>query len=409
MRLIGRETEKHTLHEVLDRVRTGMSAVLVLRGEPGVGKSTLLDYAVEHAADLRVVRTAGIESEMSFGYAAVHHVLMPFLHRREELPAPQRQALGVAFGLAGEALADPYLVGLAALTLLSEAARERPVLCVIDDAQWLDDASADALGFVARRVLADRVGILVAIREPAEKDPWLAAVPEMRIAGLPQPDACELLTMVAGSPVEAGVAQHIAVETGGNPLAIVEAAAELTAEHLRGEIALPEPLPVGQHLEDLFVRRVRDLPADTRTLLVLAAAVHPGEESRLWRAAAALAIPASAAGAAEIAALVRFSPVVRFSHPLVRSAVYHAADPGQRSAVHRALAAACDPQRDAGARAWHLAEAAAGPDEAVAAQLTAAAEDVSSRGRYAAAAALLERAASLRPDEQQQAERGLSA
>ncbi|MEV7859459.1 LuxR C-terminal-related transcriptional regulator [Streptomyces hirsutus] len=409
MRLIDRRAEKQALRQVLDSVRAGMSGVLVLRGEPGVGKSALLDYAVERAADLQIVRTVAVESEMALGFAAVHQLLVPFPHSVDRLPGPQRRALGVAFGLVSGPPADPFLVGLAVLTLLADAAEVRPVLCVIDDAQWLDDESADVLGFVARRLLADKVGMLFAIRETTEPDPHLQALPGLRLAGLPEPDAHELLATAVGRPPEAGVAERIVAGTGGNPLAIVEATAELTPEQLRGQVPLPEPLPVGHELEGLFGRRVRKLPTDTQTLLLLAAAEQPGRGDRLWHAAAALGIPEAAAVPAEAAGMVAFWPEVRFSHPLVRSAVYHAAAPGRRREAHRALAAACDPQRDPAPRAWHLAAATARPDDGVADQLVAAADRARSRGGYAAAAALLERAALLTPDEERRAERRLSA
>ena len=406
---MDRYAEKQALHQVLERVRAGTSGALVLRGEPGVGKSALLDYAVERAASLQIVRTVAVESEMALGFAAVHQLLVPFLHRVDRLPEPQRRALGVAFGLVSGPPADLFMVGLAVLMLLSDTARVRPVLCVIDDAQWLDDESADVLGFVARRLLADSVGMLFAIRETAEPDTHLQGLPNLRLAGLPKQDAYELLERSISRPVEAGVAERIVVETGGNPLAIVEAAAELTPEQLSGRDPLPEPLPVGHQLEDLFARRVRGLPRDTQRLLLLAAAEQPGRADRLWQAAAALGIAESAAVPAEAAGLVAFWPEVRFSHPLVRSAIYHAAAPGQRREAHLALAAACDPQLDVVPRAWHLAAAAAGPDEGVAAQLAAAADRARSRGGYAATAALLERAALLTPDEARRAERRLSA
>ena len=297
MRLIGREAEKQALHEVLDSVRRGMSGALVLRGEPGVGKSALLGYAVEHAGDLQIVRTVAVESEMVLAFAAVHQLLSPLLPGTNRLPEPQRRALNVAFGLVNGSPADPFLVGLAALTLFADAAEERPVLCVVDDAQWLDDESADVLTFVARRLLADRVGMLFALRETAESDPRLQALPGLRIAGLPVQDGCELLQRSISRPVNAAVAERIVVETGGNPLAVVEAARELAPEQLGGLEPLPQPLPVGKRLEDLFVRRVQGLPADTQRLVLLAAADQPGRGDRLWRAATALGIRGAGRGA----------------------------------------------------------------------------------------------------------------
>jgi predicted ATPase len=299
VRLIDRNTEKQALHQVLDSVRAGMSGALVLRGEPGVGKSVLLDYSVERATGLQVVRTVAVESEMALGFAAVHQLLVPFLHSVDRLPEPQQRALGVAFGLVNGPPADLFKVGLAVLMLLADAARARPVLCVIDDAQWLDSESSDVLGFVARRLLADGVGMLFAIRETEEPDPHLQGLPGLRLAGLPKQDAQELLESSTDRPADAAVAERIIVETGGNPLAIVEAVAQMTPEQLGGREPLPEPLPVGHQVEDLFLRRVRELPTDTRTLLLLAAAERPGRGDRLWQAAGALGIPESAAVPAE--------------------------------------------------------------------------------------------------------------
>jgi DNA-binding CsgD family transcriptional regulator len=409
VRLIDRRPEKQALNSLLDSVRAGLSGALVLRGEPGVGKSALLDYAVEHAADLQIVRTVAVQSEKTLGFAAVHQLLLPLLHLVDRLPEPQQRALGVAFGMVSGPPADPFLVGLAVLTLLSDAAEARPVLCAVDDAQWLDDESADILTFVARRLLADRIGLLFAIRETTEPVPRLQALPGLRIAGLPEQDAYALLEASISRPIDAGVAARIIAETDGNPLAVVEAARELTAEQLGGRAPLPEPLPVGHQLEVVFARRVRDLSPDTQTLLLLAAANQPGQGNRLWQAAAALGIPESAAAPAEAAGMVAFWPEVRFSHPLVRSAIYYGAPAVQRRQAHRALAAACDPELDAVSRAWHLAAAAVGPDEQVAAALAAAADRARSRGGYTAAAAFLERAALLTPDEERQAERRLSA
>ena len=358
---------------------------------------------------MQVVRTVAVESEQGLGFAAVHQLLLPLLPALHRLPEPQRRALGVVLGSVSGPPSELFLVGLAVLTLLSDAATKRPLLCVIDDAQWVDAESAAVLSFVARRLLADPVGMLFAIRETAEPHPSLQALPALRVTGLPEQDAYELLAAAVARPVHPDVAARIVAETEGNPLAIVEAAAGMTTEQLRGHVPLPEPLPVGHRLEDLFTRRVRDLPPDTRALLLLAAAEQPGEGDRLWRAASALDMPEFAAAPAEASGLAVFWPEVRFSHPLVRSAIYHAATAGQRRQAHRALAAACDPGIDAVARARHLAAAAAGPDEGVAAQVEAAAHAARSRGGYAAAAAFFERSALLSPDSERRAERQLSA
>jgi DNA-binding CsgD family transcriptional regulator len=397
------------LDGVLDSVRQGGSGVLVLRGELGVGKSALLGHAVEQAADMQVVRMVAVESEKSLGFAAVHQLLVPFVPALDRLPEPQRRALGVAFGLESGLPADPFLVGLAVLTLLSDAAEVRPVLCVIDDAQWLDDESADILSFVARRLLADRVGLLFAVRDAAGAGPRLQALPDLRIRGLPEPATYELLETAIDQTIDRPVAARIVAETGGNPLAVLEAARELTPEQLGGRLPLPEPLPVGQRLESSFLRRVRELPQDTQRLLLLATASTRGRGDLLWQAAAALGISEAAGTPAEAAGLVTFWPQVEFSHPLVRSAIYHAATPARQRETHRALAAACDPELDAVPRAWHLAAAAARPDEEVAAELEVAAGLARSRGGYAATAALLECAAQLTTDEQVRADRTLSA
>ena len=409
MRLINRLAEKRALSELLDHVRVGMSGALVLRGEPGVGKSALLAYAVGHSGDLQVLRTTAVESERALGFAGLHQLLSPLLPVARQLPDPQQRALGVAFGLVSGSPADPFLVGLAVLTLLSDAAEEKPVLCVIDDAQWLDDESAEILSFVARRLLADRVGMLFALQETTQPEPRLQALPSLPVLGLPERDARELLAAAIASPLDSGVVGRLVAETAGNPLALVEVARELTARQLDARAPLPEPLPVGHRLELLFVRRVRELQTQTQTLLLLAATDPPGPGERLWRAAAALGIPESAAVPAEAAGLGVFWPEVAFAHPLVRAAVYQAATAVERRQAHRALAAASDPDREADARAWHLAAAAAGPDDEVAAELQAAAERARSRGGHAAAASLLERASMLTRGTELQAERRLAA
>lgn len=405
VQLIGRGAEKQVLGDLLDSVREGASRTLVLRGEPGVGKSALLDHAVAKAKDMQVVRILAVESESHLGFAAAHQLLMPFLPALDRLPEPQRQALSVAFGLVSGPPADPFLVGLAALTLLSDAAEVRPVLCVVDDTHWLDQESADLLRFVARRLLADRVGMLFAVRDVAGIDPQ--RLPELVVHGLPDQAAYALLKASIAQPIDPAVAAHLVTQTGGNPLAVVEAARELTPDQLSGAVPLTEPLAVGPRLEESFLRRVRELPPDTRALLLLAAAGSPGHAEPLWRAAAELGIPESAATAAEAAGLMTFWPEVQFVHPLVRSAVYHAATAAQRRAVHRALATASE--LDPVSRAWHLAAATVRPDESIAAAVESAADETRSRGGYAATALLLERAAQLTPDPERRAERELAA
>jgi DNA-binding CsgD family transcriptional regulator len=395
------------LREVLANARAGIGGALVLRGDTGVGKTTLLEQAIGSAPDLQVLRVVADESEMALAFAAVHQLVRPLLPALDRLPEPQRRALSICFGMVSGPTADPFLVGLSVLTLLADAAAIRPVLCVIDDAQWLDKESAEVLGFVGRRLMVDRVALLFAAREAGEGSPCMIGLPELTVAGLSAADAGRLLQALSGEPLDAEVGAHIAAETGGNPLALLEIAHDLTPAQLAGRSPLPEPLPVGRRLEDQFRRRLRRLPPDTQALLLLAAADQPGEASRLWRAANGLGIPESAATAAEAAHLAVLWPAVRFSHPLVRSAVYATATSAERRLAHRTLAAACDEEVDVDVdrKSWHLAESTAGPDAEVAAEVEALAERERSRGGYATVARLLERAARLTADPSLRAER----
>jgi DNA-binding CsgD family transcriptional regulator len=409
VRLVGRRAEQEALHELLDSVRAGISRAVVIRGEPGAGKSAFLQDAVDAAPDLQIVRIAAVESEQALAFAGVHQLLHPLLPVADRVPEPQKRALHVAFGQRSGPPADRFLVGLAVLTLLSRAAESRPLLCVVDDAQWLDDESANILGFVARRLLADPVGVLVAAEETTPAEPRLPELPEIGLRGLSVQDAGELLAERIGHPVDGGVTERLVTGTGGNPLALLEAVRDLSCDQLAGRAPLPEPVPIGHRLEESFARRIRELSPESRMLLLLAAADQPGRPGRLWRAAAALGIPESAAVAAEEAGVAVFWPSVLFCHPLVRSAVYATATTFQRRRAHQTLAAASDGDADIDIRAWHLAAAAAGPDEEAAAEQEAAAERARSRGGYAAAATLLERAALLTAEPERQAERRLSA
>ena len=406
--LVGYHAELAALHDLLDSVRAGISCAVVIRGMPGAGKSAVLQHAVDAASDMQVVRTVAVESEQAMAFAGVHQLLLPLLAGADRLPDPQKRALQVAFGEISGPPADRFLVGLAALTLLSQSAESGPLLCAIDDAQWLDDESANILGFVARRLLADPIALIAAADETAAKA-RLPELPGIRLGGLSAPDAGELLAATTGQQVDRGVTERLVTETGGNPLALLDAARDLSSDQLAGKVPLPEPLPIGHRLEVSFARRIRQLSPATRTLLLLAAAGHPGRSERLWRAAAALGIPESTAVAAEEAGVAVFWPEVRFSHPLVRSAVYATATTALRRQVHQTLAAAGDDDGDADIRAWHLAAAATGPDEEAATEQEAAAERARKRGGYAAAAALLERAARLTAEPGRRAERRLSA
>jgi DNA-binding CsgD family transcriptional regulator len=407
--LLGRAVETGALEGVLAAVRDGLSGVLVLRGEAGVGKTALLDWAAGQAGEMQVARVAGAEAEMDMGFAGLHQLLVPFLGGFEGLPAPQRQALGSAFGLVDGPPPDRFLVGMAALTVLTDAAAVRPVLCLIDDAQWLNQVSIEVLGFVARRLYADRVGMVFAAREGEGRAVVLAGLPELTVGGLVEEAAQELLATSAGGQVDRQVSGRIVADTAGNPLALVELAAELTAAELSGAEPLDWPLRFEGRLDELYRSRVRALPGGTQTLLLLAAADPTGEPALIWNAAGNLGIDPETGQAAGVERLVSWEPRVRFRHPLIRSAVYYAAPAAARRGAHQALAAVTDPGVDPDRRAWHLAEAASGPDEQVAAELERSANRARGRGGWGSGAAFLERAAALTPDEDHQARRMLAA
>ena len=404
--LIGRERECGILDRLLARVRAGRSATLVLRGDPGIGKSSLLDHAVETAPDLPIVRALGVESEMEVPFAALHQLCLPMLDRRGRLPEPQRAALATLFGLGGSIPPDRLLVGLAVLSLVSEAASERPLLCVIDDAQWVDVASARALGFVARRLLAEPVGMLFATRERCEH---LQGVPELVVEGLTDAAARELLRSTYARPLDERVLGRIIAETRGNPLALHELPWGLTPVQLAGGFGLPALLPVPQKLSECYTRRAAGLADDARLLLLIAAADPTGDPTLVCRAARRLGVRDEALAAVERAGLLEIGARVRFRHPLVRSAVYRAASLGDCERVHRTLAEATDPRVDPDRRAWHRARATAAPDEKVAAELERSASRARERGGLAAAAAFLERAVELTPDPLRRTERLLLA
>jgi DNA-binding CsgD family transcriptional regulator/tetratricopeptide (TPR) repeat protein len=406
---LDRAAEKGALDRVLGAVREGLSGVFVLLGEAGVGKSTLLDYAVASAADMDVVRAAGVESEMELGFSTLHQLLAQFMGRLDQLPAPQREALSSAFGLAAAAPPDVFLVGLATLTLLADAASQRPVLCVIDDAQWVDQASARALGFVARRLFADRVGMLFATRDEPGRPASLDGLPELRVNGLPESSARELLASLGPGHLDPQVSEQVLSEARGNPLALVELATELSGGAFSGGTPLNYPLAIDKRLEERFLSRVRSLPADTQMLLLLAAAQELGDPALLWRAAGHLGIGPQAAYLPELERLLTVEPQVGFRHPLMRSAVYQGASSHARRRAHEALAAATDPGLDPERRAWHRAEATVGPDEDVAAELERAAGRAGQRGGLAGQAAFLERAAELSTDDVSRSRRLVAA
>jgi DNA-binding CsgD family transcriptional regulator/tetratricopeptide (TPR) repeat protein len=407
-RLGGRRGEREVLDRLMASVRAGHSRVLVLRGEPGIGKTALLGYLMERACGCRIVRAAGVEPEMELAFAGLHQLCAPFLDRIECLPDPQRAALGVALGLRDGNPPDRFAVGLAVLSLLSDVARDRPLVCVVDDAQWLDRASARALAFVARHLVTEPVGVVFAVRQPgAEQD--LAGLTELLVSGLPDGDARALLDSVVIGPLDEQVRDRIVAETRGNPLALLEQARALTPEQLAGGIGLPGPTATPGRMEEGFRRQLMPLPPVTRRLLLVAAAEPAGDPLLMWRAADRLGVPATAAAPAAAAGLVEFGRHVRFCHPLARSAVYRAASPQERHRAHRALAEATEPGRDPDRRAWHRALAAPGLDEDVAAELEGSASRAGARGGLAAAAAFYERAAELTPDRARRTRRALAA
>ncbi len=406
--LWGRRQQCEALDGLLADVRAGRSRVLVVRGEPGIGKTALLAYAAETAPDFQVARADGVESEMELPFAALHQLCGPMLSRLGALPGPQRDALGVAFGLRSGNAPDRFLVGLAVLGLLSEVAADRPLLCLVDDAQWLDQASARLLAFVARRLDAESVALLFGTRDPAAAGD-LAGLPGLAVAGLPDADARALLASVVPGRLDERVRDRIIAESGGNPLALLELPRGATAAELAGGFGLPGGGPLSGRPEDIFQRRLVPLPAATRRLLLLAAAEPTGDPALLWRAAGNLGISADAAAPAEADGLLAVGVRVIFRHPLVRSAVYQAAPAADRRHAHRALAEATDPGTDPDRRAWHRAQAAAGPDEDIAAELERSAGRAQARGGFAAAAAFLERATELTLEPTRRAERALAA
>jgi len=404
--LVGRQRERDVLDRVLEASRGGHGGVLVVYGDPGVGKTALLEYAAAAAPDFGVARAVGVEGEMELAFAALHQLCSPNLDLIDGLPDPQREALEVALGLSAGRTPDPFLVGLAVLNLLSEAAEERPLLCVIDDAQWLDRASARVLAFVARRLLAERIAMVFAAREQIVS---LAGFAELQVEPLGHRDARALLDSILPGRLDERVLERIVVETHGNPLALLELPRGLTPAQLAGGFGLPTALPLSTGIEQSFTRRLVRLPRDARQLVLLAAAEPLGDPALLWRAAEQLGIPETAAQAAELEGLLRLDGAVTFRHPLVRSAVYGAAEPTERRKVHLALAEATDREIDPDRRAWHRAQAAASLDEDVAAELELSAARAQARGGFAAAAAFLERATELTPEESRRSRRALAA
>jgi DNA-binding CsgD family transcriptional regulator len=407
--LHGRTRECERLDRVLAAARSGESQVLIVRGEAGVGKTALLEYLREQASGCRVVQATGIESEMELAFAGLHQLCAPMLDLAPRLPVPQQSALATAFGQSDGDPPDRFLVALAVLSLLAEAAEETPLICLLDDVRWLDEVSAQTLSFVARRLLAERVAMVFAGREESIDGLGLAGLPELVVRGLSEPEATTLLESVIVTPLDARVRSRIIAEARGNPLALLELPRTWTSAELVDGFDHRDSMSVTGRMERGFEHRLDALPDDSRRLLLVAAAEPLGDPMLLWNASRSLGIDPAAAAAAESAGLIELGARVHFRHPMVRAAAYRRATLEERHEAHRALAEATDPTRDADRRAWHRAQATASADEEIAAELVESAERTKRRGGLAAAGALLARAAELTPAPDSRAGRALAA
>ena len=406
---LDRIDECRSLNLLLAAARDGHSAVVIIRGEAGIGKTALLRYAADQAAGFLAVQVTGAEAEMELPFAGIHQLCAPaVLEHLDALPPPQRDALTVTLGRAAGDVPEQFLVGLAVLGLLSAAAEARPLLCIVEDAQWLDAASGMILGFVARRLLAESVAMVVAIREPNTRHDF-DGLPELQLAGLPEEDAHTLLIRAVPGRLDDRIRDRIVGETRGNPLALLDLPRSLSATELAGGFGVLPVTNLPRHLEDHYLRLAGELPEGTRRLLLLAAAEPTGDATLLWRAATKFGLDESSLAPAEDAELIEIRTRSRFRHPLVRSAVYRSASPSERRAAHRALAEAIDPETDGDRLVWHRAQAAVGVDEVVAAELERSADRAQARGGAAAAAAFLAHAAELTPDPAERGRRALAA
>ena len=404
--LLGRRSETRALDELLEGVRAGHSRVLVLRGESGAGKTALLEYLAASASGCRVARVAGVESELGLAHAGLHQLCAPVLELRERLPAPQRDALATAFGLSAEAAPDRFVVGLGVLGLLSEVVEERPLICIVDDAQWLDNASALALAFVARRLPDGPIGVIFAVREPNEMLE-LAGLPELAVGGLSEDDASVLLESALPGRFDERVLDRFVCESGGNPLTLLDLTRGSGPGRLAGGFAFPDATPFANRGDRRLARRLASLSVETCRLLLVAASEPLGDVSLLWRAAGRLGLGADAAAPALAAGLISIGSKVLFRDPLTRSGVYCGASPADRRMAHWVLAEATDAELDPDRRAWHRAHSVDAPDEDVAADLERWAGVAEARGGFAATAAFLERATELTPEPVRRGRRAL--
>jgi DNA-binding CsgD family transcriptional regulator len=407
--LLGRNAERALLDQLLEQVRGGHSGVLVLRGEAGIGKTALLRYLESKASGFRLTRCAGVESEMELPFAQLHELCAPLLTGLGALPEPQRHALSVALGLESGQTPDKLLVALATLGLLAAASERGPMLCVVEDAHWLDQASAQVVGFVGRRLLAEPIGLVCAARAPLTAPDHLAGLPELPVGGLDEQAARALLDSVSAGRVDDDVRARVVDETQRNPLALLELGARIGAAGFAGGFASVDEVSLADRIENEYLARLSTLPADTQELVLLAAADSVGDTALLQRAANRLGLGVDAAQAAIDSGLLSVGAAVRFRHPLLRSAVYRTASIERRRAAHGALAAVTDANVDPDRRAWHRAYAASAPDEDVAGELIRSAERAQRRGGAAAAAAFWDRAVAVTPDAAHRASRALVA
>jgi DNA-binding CsgD family transcriptional regulator len=407
-RLRGRSRERDRLGLLLTGIRSGRCGVLVVRGEAGIGKTALLEQLTEQATGCAVARATGVQADMELPFAGLQQLFGSMLGPLERLPGPQRDAVEVAFGLRFGPAPDRFEVGLAMLALLAEVAEQQPLVCIVDDAQWLDQASARTLAFVARRLMAESVALVFAVREPADA-PTFAGLPELTVEGLNDDDARGLLGPAIAGRVDERVIERIVAETRGNPLALLELPRGLSAAELAGGFGVSSAQPLSARLEQSFLGRIRAMPEQTQRFLLLAAAEPAGDLALLMRAVELVGLGVEAAAPAEAVGLIELAAEVRFQHPLVRSAIYRAAPLADRQVVHRALAEATDAQADPDRRAWHRAQSAFGADEDLAAELERSAERAQARGGLAAGAAFLERAAALTPERGRGARRAMAA
>ena len=406
--LLGRAEDRKWLADLLHRAREGQGGAVVLRGEAGIGKSALLQDLAGKAQECLICRAVGVESEMELPCAGLQQLCGPVTGRLADLPPLHRNALEKVFGLNTGPPPDRFLVGMAVLDLITMAAQRQPLMWLVDDAQWLDRSSIQAIGFASRRLLNERIIVAIGARDTIDGGD-LAGLPEIRLSGLSAVDASELLDSVVPGPTDPTVRDRIIAETRGNPLALLELPRTWTTAELVEGLSESSSVPLTGHLELAFAKRLSELPPDTQTLLTLAAAEPTGDPALLWSAAAELGLDCDAAAPAERAGLIEFGRHVYFRHPLVRAAAYRAAPTQNRLAVHRALAEVTDPVRDADRRAWHRASSTVAHDEDVAVALEQSAGRAKARGGLSAAAALLERAASLTPDAARRANRTLAA